>query len=71
MVRYVKNPLCPKCKIELDWDSTFDTNHNWEELQALNVGSCYDCGTIYRWISHYDLILTHHTDLEEFRLKED
>ena len=65
MAVYVKNPKCPKCGAELDFDTTIDLDYDDEWLCLKCVGWCSVCNTNYRWTTNYPLGTPNHSDLRE------
>ena len=56
-------PQCEVCKVELDFDDTYDIWGDEEGMEVKNKGHCPKCGKKYKWKDIY--IYTHFDDLRE------
>ena len=60
-----KNPLCPYCNTELEWDDTYDTEYDEEGITLYQMGHCPKRNREYDWQSSACCIQWANTDLSE------
>ena len=59
------NPLCPRCKAELEVDDTYDMEYDSEGITLYVVGYCPSCGRNYQWQDSGVITAWANTDLRE------